>query len=225
MEERLKESLYYAGILTEIHVAVEFFGDRSSQEVGIRFLFISVTALEEYVPEITVNSDESMFDCVNLNNETDPIDDSLLGVTVELNTIQNLTVPDSFNIGYENLNIMSGRRFTNNLPLDVTADRLQSAVFDLFGWGCTNQSSEQLRQQIEVYQTYENMDRGGVRDGEIDVRTSFCGHASLNSPGLVWIGTAIDIGNSPFQVSKRMATKLICIEANSPFHPTNYLTL
>ena len=204
VEEGLKERLYNAGISTEIRVAAEFFEDQSSQGVGVRFLFISVTALQEGVPEIIINSDESIFDCYNLNNETDPIDESALSVRVELNTVQNLTIPDSFKIGYENLNIMSGRRFTNDFPIDVTADQLQSTFFDLFGWGCTNQFSDQLQQQIEVYQTYENMDRGGARDGVLDVKTSFCGHGSLNSPGLVWIGSGaniIDIGNSPFQVS------------------------
>ena len=202
VEERLKEKLYNAGISTEIRVAVEFFGDQRSQEVGVRFLFISVTALEEDVPEIIINSDQMMFDCINLNNETDPIDESLLSVRVELNTIQNLTVPDSFKIGYENLNIMSGRRFTNDFPIDVTADRLQSAIFDLFGQGCTNRLNDQLMQQIEVYQTYENMDLGGA-NGVLELKTSFCGHGSLNSPGLVWIGSggsSINIGNSPFQV-------------------------
>ena len=219
VEEKLKQSLYDAGISTEIRVAVEFFGDRDSQdqEVRIRFLFISVTALEDDIPEITVNSDQSIFDCVNLNNETDPIDESVLSVRVELYTVQNLTVPDSFKIGYENLNIMSGRRFTNNFPVDVTADRLQSAVFDLFGWGCSNQSSDQLRQQIAVYQTYENMDRGGA-NGELDVTTSFCGHGSLRSPRVVWIGTPIDIGNSPFQVSPIYFCSMIPI-IEDPFHP------
>lgn len=199
VEEGLKESLYYAGIDTEIHVAVKFFGDERSQEVGVSFFFISVTALEEDIPEITVNSDMSVFDCINLN-ETDPIDESILNVKVELNTIQNLTIPDSFKIGYENLNIMSGRRFTGDFPIDVTADRLESAIFDLFGWGCTNQSRGQLLEQIEVYQTYENMDRGGA-SGELDVTTSFCGHGSLRRPNVPWIGTPMEIGNSPFQVS------------------------
>ena len=197
MEEELRESLYNAGISTEIHVAVEFFGDQSSQEVGIRFLFISVTALEEGIPEIIINSDQSIFDCVNLNNETDTIDESVLSVRVELNTIQNLTIPDSFKIGYENLNIMSGRRFTNDFPIDVTADRLQSAIFDLFGWGCSNQSNGQLLQQIAVYETYES----GSADGVLDVTTSFCGHGSLRRPDVAWIGTPLEIGNSPFQVS------------------------
>ena len=200
VEERLKEKLYNAGISTEIRVAVDFFGDQHSQEVGVRFSFISLTAFEEDVPEITINSDQTIFDCVNLNNETDPIDESVLSVRVELNTVQNLTVPDSFKIGYENLNIMSGRRFTNNFPIDITADRLQRAVFDLFGQGCTNQSNDQLQQQIAVYQTYENMDLGGA-NGVLDVTTSFCGHGSLRRPRRVWIGTPIDIGNSPFQVS------------------------
>lgn len=201
VEEGLKESLYSAGIDTEIHVAVEFFGDQHSQEVGVRFLFVSVTALENYVPEITINSDVSVFDCIDLNNETDPIDESKLYVRVELNTIQNLTIPDSFKIGYENLNIMSGSRFTNDFPIDVTADRLESAVFDLFGWGCSNQPDAQLQQQIQVYQTYENMDRGGAIGGEFDVSTSFCGHSSLRRPNIPWIGTPLEIGNSPFQVS------------------------
>jgi hypothetical protein len=92
---------------------------------------------------------------------------------------------------------MSGRRFTDDFPIDVTADRIESAIFNLFGWGCTNQPNAQ---QIQVYQTYENMDRGGA-SGELDVTTSFCGHGSLRRPNVPWIGTPIEIGNSPFQVS------------------------
>ena len=191
VEQKLSESLEYAGVATKIHIAGEFFGNQDSQEVGVRFLFIILTPFGErfrHVPEITIDSDQSMFDCVNLNNETDPIDENLLNVRAELNTIQNQTFPDNFKIGYENLNIRPGMRFTNNFPIDVMADRLQEDISDLYGWGCRNTSNDQLQQQVTVYQPYENMDSGGA-NGVLDPTTSFCGQGSLRTPRVVWIGS------------------------------------
>ena len=198
IEQLLHEGLAYAGIKTNIRVVAKFLEEKHSGVVGVSFSFVSLAVREEDVPKITVNSQESVFGCVNLNNETDPIDESLLGVKVELKTIQNLTVPESFKIGYENLNIKSGMRFTDDLPLDMKADELESSIFDLFGWGCRITSNiDQI--QVHAYHTYEDMDLSGAR-GTLDVTTSFCGHASLRGPGLVWISRPFEIDNSPFQV-------------------------
>ena len=199
VEQVLYERLAYAGIKTEIRVFAEFFEEKHSRVVGVSFSFVSLTLKEEDLPKITVNSRKSVFGCVNLNSETDPIDEALLGVKVELNTIQNLTVPESFKIGYENLNIKSGMHFTEDFPLDVEAYELESSIFDLFGWGCTITSNIKDI-QVHAYHTYEDMDQSGAR-GELDLTTSFCGHASLRAPGLVWISRPLEIDNSPFQVS------------------------
>ena len=199
VERNLNASLLNAGISTMIHVAVEFFGDRGSSEVGVRFYFIIVTPsmMSSGIPEITVWGDQSNITCVNLNSEADPIDEGLLSVKVELGTVQNQSFPNSFKIGYENLTIMPGMRFTNSFPLDVSAMALEEAIFDLYGWGCRNQPSGALLEQVSVYETYEYGDNK-------DIQTSFCGHGSLRNPQRLWEvnpNKALDIGISPFLVS------------------------
>lgn len=200
VERQLNTSLMYAGINTMIHVATEFFGDRGRGEVGVRFYFIILTPptiTSSGVPEITVWGDQSNITCVNLNSGADLIDEALLSVRAELGTIQNQSFPNSFKIGYENLTIMPGIRFTNNLPLDVPAMTLEEAIFDLYGWGCRNQPTGALLEQVSVYQTYENSD-------DRDIQTSFCGHGSLRNPQRLWEvsqNNALDIGISPFLVS------------------------
>ena len=199
VERKLNASLLDAGINALIHVAVEFFGDHGSREVGVRFYFIILTPsmMASGVPEITVWGDQSNITCINLNSEADPIDEGLLSVRVELGTVQNQSFPNSFKIGYENLTVMPGMRFTNSFPLDVSAVALEEAIFDLYGWGCRNQPTGELLQQVSVYQTYEYGDNR-------DIQTSFCGHGSLRNPRRFWqvnLNNALDIGNSPFLVS------------------------
>ena len=165
-------------------------------------MFVSLTPLGRIsngIPEITVETNQSSISCVNLNNETDPIDEDLLTVRVETNTIQNQTFPNSFKIGYENLTIMPGMRFTNDLPLDVSAISLREAIFSLYGWECANQPDSSLLEQISFHRTYES-----GSEVNRDVSTSLCGHASLRNPQRLWQvddRDAFTIGNSPFLVS------------------------
>ena len=200
VEGHLRASLEAAGIGSRIHVAVEFFGDQDSEEVGVRWFFVILSPLSSVsndVPEITVQGDQSNITCVNLNGEADPIDEDSLSARVELRTIQNQTFPSSFNIGYENLTVMPGMRFTNYFPLDVPAVTLEEAISDLFGWECSNQPTGALLEQVSVYETYEDSENK-------DIRTSFCGQSSLKNPRRLWevnSNNALEIGSSPFFVS------------------------
>ena len=89
-------------------------------------------------------------------------------------------------------------RFTNGFPYDITADSLGEAIYDLFGWECNNQPSSQ---QYSVYQTYEDISY----EDNVDIHTSFCGHASLKNPQRLWEvdeANALTIERNPFQVSE-----------------------
>ena len=203
VEDKLYTSLQNAGIKSRIHVFVDFFGDMDNQDVGVKFQFVILNPLERMsygVPDVTVDGDQSQISCVNLNNETNLIPENLLNVRVEISTIQNQTFPNNFKIGYENLTMMPGMRFTDNLPVNVSATSLEDAIYDLFGWGCTNQPSASLLERISFYQSYESSEHDNR-----DIRTSFCGHASVRDPRRIWevnTNNAFDIGNSPFYVSQ-----------------------
>ena len=202
VERVLNASLVSAGISTRIHVAVEFFGSEG-EEAGVRFSFVYLTPLRmmsHMSPQITIETDPSNISCINLNNETDPIDETLLRVRAQVNTTQNQLLPNSFKFGYENLPVMPGMRFTDDLPLDISTASLEEEVFSLFNWECNNQPSTQLLEQVSAYYTYENSGQANI-----DIRTSFCGHTSLRNPQRFWQvndRNALAIGNSPFFVSR-----------------------
>ena len=200
VQQKLNASLLNAGINTRIHVFVEFFGDQIN-EAGVKLSFVILNpygSTSNSVPEIAVQGNTSNILCVNLN-ENDMIPEDLLSGRAEVVTVQNQTFPNSFKVGYENLTVMPGMRFTNDLPIDISSESLEGAIFDLFGWGCTNQPADQLLQSVSFYQTYENSD-----ESTRDISTSFCGGSSLQNPRELWeVGNsdALAIGNNPFQVS------------------------
>ena len=201
VERELSASLEMAGINTRIHVAVEFSGDEGrNASVGFSFVFLTpLSQMSLTPPEISIETYPSNISCTNLNNDTDPIDDSLLEVRAEVNTVQDQMLPTSFKIGYDDLAIMPGMRFTDGLPISTSTDSLEEAVFDLFGWECNNQPRNQLLEQLSAYQTYEDS-----TGDKVDVSTSFCGHNSLRNPARFWQVSERDafaIGNSPFFVS------------------------
>ena len=199
IERELNVSLANAGIDIAIHVAVEFFGDEG-EDVGVRFLFVTLTPFEALIgpPEIIIETDASNISCTNLNSEVDPIHESVLSARAEINTVQNLTFAHSFKIGYENLTVLPGVRFTDDFSYDITTDSLEKAIFNLFGWGCDNQP---IGKRYSAYQTYE----GITYEDNVDISTSLCGHASLKNPQRLWEvseSNALTIGIRPFFVSE-----------------------
>ena len=199
VERELNASLVNAGIDMRIAVDVKFFGE-NGEDVGVSFSFIALTPFGASYspPKITIETNSSNISCTNLNSALDPIDESLLNSRVEVNTTQNQTFVNTFKIGYENLTVFPGARFTNDLPPDVTADSLQEAISNLFGWDCSNQPSN----QASVHKTYEDR-----LSNNVDTSTSFCGHSSLKNPEIFWEvdeQDALAIGHNPYFVSNKI---------------------
>ena len=131
--------------------------------VTIIFLTKFGTA-ESDIPEITVNPTPAS--CGNTSQ------------TVEIELVQELTVPESFKVGFNDSNRQ--QRFTNSLPLNVSAEEVEAEITDLFTWQC---ETTPPRGAVLYNATYETSSES-TRDN----MTSFCGHYSLKNPGIIWPG-------------------------------------
>ncbi len=144
---------------------IEVFQDeyeRDDNFVHLTFVFVSIS--ESSLPLLSVNSDPP-----NCNQ-------SLFTVTVE--TVQNLTVPQSINLGFDDSVVP---RYTNYLPVEeLTSDAIHEEVTSLFGSVC-DETSVLPSKRIRFAASYEDSDEESRDDS-----TSFCGLFSLRSPGTLW---------------------------------------
>ena len=141
--------------------------DNRNETGVITFTIIFLTKFgtaESDMPEITVNPTPGS--CGNTSQ------------TVKIELVQELTVPESFQVGFND----NGRqqRFTNSLPLNVSAEEMEAEITDLFAWQC---ETTRPRGTVIYNATYETSSES-ARDNT----TSFCGHYSLKNPGVIWPG-------------------------------------
>ena len=99
---------------------------------------------------------------------------------VDVETIQTLTYPSSFKIGF-NANSQQYRQ-TTPLPLNASSEMLRSNLTELLSWGCTEEDEESIAQKTILYEKYESEGEGRTRDNS----TSFCGFYSNRNPVYVW---------------------------------------
>ena len=160
------------------HVVVQREDNRNETGV-ITFTIIFLTKFgtaESDIPEITVNPTPAS--CGNTNQ------------TVEIELVQELTVPESFQVGFNDNDRQ--QRFTNSLPLNVSAEEMKAEITDLFAWQC---ETTRPRGTVLYNATYETSSES-TRDNT----TSFCGHYSVKNPGIIWPGENVE--DSTIEVSR-----------------------
>ena len=128
------------------------------------------------IPEITINPTPAS--CGNTSQ------------TVEIELVQGLTVPESFQVGFNDNDRQ--QRFTNSLPLNVSAEEMKAEITDLFAWQC---ETIRPRGTVLYNATYETSSES-TRDNT----TSFCGHYSVKNPGIIWPGENVE--ESTIEVSR-----------------------
>ena len=149
------------------HVLVQREDNRNETGVITTFTIIFLTKFgtaESDIPVITVNPTPAS--CGNTSQ------------TVEIELVQELTVPESFKVGFTDNDRQ--QRFTNSLPLNVSAEEVEAEITDLFAWQC---ETTPPRGTVLYNATYETSSES-TRDNT----TSFCGHYSLKNPGIIWPG-------------------------------------
>ena len=119
---------------------------------------------ESDIPAITVNPTPTS--CGNTSQ------------TVEIELVQELTVPESFKVGFNDNNRQ--QRFTSSLPLNVSAEEMEAEITNLFAWQCERTHSRGTVLYNDTYETSSESTR--------DNTTSFCGRYSLKNPGTIWSG-------------------------------------
>ena len=128
------------------------------------------------IPEITVNPTPAS--CGNTSQ------------TAEIELVQELTVPESFQVGFNDNDRQ--QRFTNSLPLNVSAEEMKAEITDLFAWQCETTRSRGTVLYNATYETSSESTR--------DNTTSFCGHYSVKNPGIIWPGENVE--DSTIEVSR-----------------------
>ena len=155
------------------HVVVEKEDDRDGTGV-VTFTIIFLTnfgTTESDIPEIIVSS--IPFSCGNASQ------------TVTIEVVQQLTIPESFKVGFNDS--FRVPRFTSDLLLSASSEELGNEISNLFAWQC---ETTPLQGSIVYNATYE--ESGG------DNTTSFCGHYSAKNPVTIWQAG----GNSDIKVSR-----------------------
>ena len=134
---------------------------------------------ESDIPAITVNPTPTS--CGNTSQ------------TVEIELVQEITVPESFKVGFNDSNRQ--QRFTSSLPLNVSAGEMEVEITNLFAWQCETICS----QGTELYNDTYEISSESTRDNT----TSFCGRYSLKNPGTIWPGennedSTIEVGTNGY---------------------------
>ena len=155
------------------YVVVEKEDNRDETGV-ISFTIIFLTnfgTTESDIPEITVSS--IPFSCGNASQ------------TVTIEVVQQLTIPESFKVGFNDS--FRVPRFTGDLLLNAPSEELGNKISSLFAWQC---ETTPLQGSIVYNATYEEIGQ--------DNTTSFCGHYSAKNPVTIWQAE----GNSDIKVSR-----------------------
>lgn len=143
--------------------------DNRDETGVITFTIIFLTGFgvtESDIPELTVSS--FPFPCGNASQ------------TVRIEVVQELTIPESFKVGFNDG--VPVPRFSSNLPLSVSSEEMEAEISNLFAWQC---EITPLQRSVFYNATYED---GLGRDNT----TSFCGHYSAKNPRTVWQSDDID---------------------------------
>ena len=156
--------------------------DTRNQTGMITFTVILLTRFETAesdIPEITVNP--ALAPCGNTSQ------------TVEIELVQELTVPESFKVGFNDSNRQ--QRFTSSLPLNVSAEAMEAEITNLFAWQCETTPSRGTVLYNATYETSSESTR--------DNTTSFCGRYSVKNPGTIWPGennedSTIEVGRNGY---------------------------
>ena len=141
--------------------------DNRNETGVVTFTVIFLTRFgtaESDIPAITVNPTPTS--CGNTSQ------------TVEIELVQEITVPESFKVGFNDSNRQ--QRFTSSLPLNVSAEEMEAEITNLFAWQCETICSRGTVLYNNTYETSSESTR--------DNTTSFCGRYSLKNPGTIWSG-------------------------------------
>ena len=157
--------------------------DNRNETGMITFTVIFLTRFgtaESDIPAITVNPTPTS--CGNTSNHT-----------VEIELVQELTIPESFKVGFNDSNRQ--QRFTSSLPLNVSAEEMEAEITNLFAWQCETTHSRGTILYNDTYETSSESTR--------DNTTSFCGRYSLKNPGTIWSGennedSTIEVGRNGY---------------------------
>ena len=161
----------------------EYFSDSSILDVQFTIVFVtSVSVQQSDIPELTLTGGSSVINCVNLDadlNATNTTDEEYL-ISVSIETTQNLTYPDLFNLGFEQPS--QPPRYTPNFLLNVTTDVIETEVSNLFAWECDSDFDPPTENGPILYHADYEASSESNRDNE----TAFCGHYSERNPRTVW---------------------------------------
>ena len=138
------------------------------------------------IPDIRVNVNSHLCNETNLN------------VTIE--KIQELTIPDSFNLTFSDTS-----RSTAHFPINSTSETIQEGLTDLLGWECEELVSLDP-ERIFFNNSFEEDDGNSDRDNA----TSFCGRYSLERPDTLWTATEAEFAVTEYRyVSKTVEPLLL----------------
>lgn len=148
------------------------------------FQFFGVTINEM----VTLSEEGNFTSCSNSDTNS-----TQFGVMVTVETIQNLSSPGSFEVGF---NISSQQqRLTRQLSLNTSADMLLNELTELLSWGCMEE--EGIADKTLIFEDYEREGMGRNRDNS----TSFCGAYSNKNPFISWVAGSdrgYKISNKPY---------------------------
>ncbi len=136
-----------------------------SEHIYLTFVFVTNLDVNELaIPLLSVSPDAPDCNPSHLN--------------ISIQTIQNFTIAQSINLGFNDTTLP---RYTNNLPLDdLTTNSIRDEVTKLFGYVC-DEPSESSDGSIRFRASYED----STEDSR-DNSTSYCGLFSLRSPTTLW---------------------------------------
>lgn len=160
----------------------EFWSSDESVEITVIFL----TRLGLVVSDmITIAVSTENTSCIADNENS-----TQHALTVSMETVQTLSYPASYDIGFDISSQLQRR--SQPLPLNASAETLRGELTEMLSWGCMEEDN--LDAKTLIYEDYEDSGRGIRRDNS----TSFCGLYSERNPYQIWSET----GDEPFSVNE-----------------------
>ena len=194
--EEIEELLNMAIPETSGHVIVRRRGSESesdrdwflSSDMSVEFDVVYLTPLSVATSNVVTLATCLTGDCDAYCMTTGDANATRHDLTVSIETVQEFSSPDSFQVAF-NTNSQQPRR-TGPLPLNATNDALCGELTELLSWECNEE--EGIAEKTIFYEEYETLTR------DTSNSTSFCGAYSRINPYIFWSGGQYRVDNVPY---------------------------